>query len=636
MKSITILLTFVLSILFSVLNAQNYAASLIPDSLTQNAHVVIREYQEEIELQNVNTGINRIKQVITVLDKNGDDDAYLKIRYDKDSKAEIKEVNLYDKNGKRIKKIKQSEIMDYPAYDGVSLYSDNRVKIYKPNFGDYPYTMEYIYELYCTNLISYDTWTPVDGYNISLEHSSLTFIHPADVQFKKKEFNLCSKSTVTKLADKITETWKCNNYKAIEDEPFDISISEKIPKVYLMPTTLVYNNYRGASDTWNEYGKWVHSLYAGRDELSEKEKIKLTELLKDIPDTIQRIKTLYEYMQNHTRYVGIQLGIGGFQPFAAQTVFETGYGDCKALSNYMHSLLKHVGIKSYPALVSAGRYIESIHSDFPNFSQFDHVILCVPFKKDTLWLECTSQTIPFGFLGDFTDDRNVLLLTNEGGKFAHTKKYAAEENLRTCKAEISIDSTGTAICQSREKYKGLQYYEIFELLTINSDEQKKWLYKNSSLPSFKLNKFNIKNEKLQLPVATVEESSVSNNYCSFTGKYMIMPLNKINIQHPIQKMLKERHSELYIKRSSVDYDTLIYKIPKNYKIESIPTGKTLKSAFGDYSFSVKVKDGQIIYTRKNTINQGRYNAVEYKNFYEYVLSISKADNEKAMMVKEVN
>ena len=100
------------------------------------------------------------------------------------------------------------------------------------------------------------------------------------------------------------------------------------------------------------------------------------------------------------------MDLGGLQPFDAKTVFETGCGDCKALSNYMFSLLKLIGVRSYPAIVSSGTYIEPIFLEFPNFQQFDHAILCVPHLKDTIWLECTNQKIPFGFLGDFTDDRH--------------------------------------------------------------------------------------------------------------------------------------------------------------------------------------------------------------------------------------
>jgi hypothetical protein len=399
-----------------------------------------------------------------------------------------------------------------------------------------------------------------------------------------------------------------------------------------MPEKLVYDNYTGTANNWKEYGKWINSLYAGRDALSETEKINLAKLLEDVQDTLKKIQILYHYMQGQTRYVGIQLGIGGLQPFPAQTVFETGYGDCKALTNYMHSLLKYSGILSYPALVSSGVYIEPIYSDFPNFQQFDHVILCIPGGKDTIWLECTNQNIPFGFLGDFTDDREVLLITNEGGKLVHTKKYGVEDNIRICNAEFIIDPKGNANCLMKSQYRALQYNDISQLLNANIDEQKKWLYKYSSLPSQQLIDFNIKNLKESIPSAIIEKSLISNNYCSFSGNYMLLPLNLVNILTPVKKNMKERQSDFIIHRSSSDYDTLVYKIPDIYKIESLPEGKTINSVFGNYSFAVSVKDNAIIYSRKLIINQGRFKASDYKNFYEFCLSVSKADNVKAMLL----
>ncbi|MDP4290536.1 MAG: DUF3857 domain-containing protein, partial [Bacteroidota bacterium] len=607
------------SFLFKAALSQNYAVTLIPDSLKQNAHSVIRESIEDLEMMNINTGTKKIKKVVTVLDQNGVNDAVMVIHYDKNSKVQFRQANIYDKDGKRVKKIKQSEIMDIPAYDGATLYTDVRRYAYKPYYGDYPYTIEYEYEISCSNMISYEYWTPFEGFNSAVEHARFTFSHPSNLQFRKKEINLEGKSTITNVAGNVSETWEYKRTCARENEPYGISIWEKVPLVCLMPVQLAYDNHIGNADNWADYGKWVYNLWAGRDQLDEAEKTKIKEMLSNIPDTLQKIKKLYTYMQERTRYVSIQLGIGGLQPYPAQTVSSTGYGDCKALSNYMHALLGQISVASFPALVSSGRYIEPIYHDFPNFKQFDHAILCVPFRNDTIWLECTNQTIPFGFLGDFTDDRDVLLITSDGGIFAHTSRYAPPDNLKVNHAEFDISPDGTANCFIRTRYKGLQYDEISDLLTITPEEQRKWMLKNSDLPSLQLNNYTINSDKQLIPTVIIDESTTSRNYASFSGNYMILPLNILNPLGAIQKMTNPRTTDFMIPRSTIDYDTLVYKVPANYKIDFLPEGKTINTPFGDYTSSVKVVDRKIIYARRFELKQGRFKATEYNDFYEFTM-----------------
>ena len=615
------------------LSAQNYSVALIPDSLKANAHCVIREDYEEIELQSLNSGVKKYLRAMTILDKEGENLAYLAIPYDKNSSVSINQIILYDSNGGKIKNIKQADITDSPAYSLSEMFSENRIKFYRPIYPLYPYTIVYDFEIDLKNIISFGCWRPFNTYRVSTQHAKLSFIYPENVKINKKEINIHAK-TSEHHKDNIIETWELNNIKAFEEEPFDVSLQEQMPCVYLMPSRLVYDKYEGLADTWSEYGTWVHSLYEGRGIISDSEKSKVSAFLNGITDTVERIRTLYKYLQANTRYVNISLGIGGYQPFDAKKVYETGYGDCKALTNYMYSLLKLVGVKSYPAIVSSGRYKEPIFTDFPNFQQFDHVILCIPFSADTIWLECTDQKIPFGFLGDFTDDRDVLLITDQGGKFAHTRKYGAGDNIRNCRSEYNIDSTGTAICSIRTFYYGLQYDNISELLNSNYDDQKKWLYKNSTLPSLQIKSFSVNELKRILPVAITTESEVSKNYCSFSGKYMLLSINILNAQKSIQKMLKPRHSDIIINRSSIDYDTMVYTIPKNFSYESLPTGNIINSSFGSYSYSISGNDKEIIYIRKFTFLEGRYKPSSYKELYEFILSVSKADNTKIILTRK--
>lgn len=629
MKKIFLLLVL---FLFPLFICAQYRASLISDSLKKDAFCVKMEDNVEMIVESENSYTLAIKEVFTVLSKEGENSALLEVYYDKNSSVKIGQISIYNSTGEKVKKIKSSDIVDLPAFANYSLFSEQRVKLYLPNYRDYPYTIEYNYEVKRQNAISFGSWRPISEYYMSLQHGVFAMKVPRQIKVNTKSFKINpSKESIDK--EFITRTWTIENFSAIDEEAYDPGLIERIPVLYIMPEVLVYDNYKGVAKDWQTYGSWAYNLYLGKDLLSDAEKSKLTSLTGNIKDTLELIRFLYKYMQDNTRYVNITLGLGGYQPFDARTVFETGYGDCKALTNYLHALLKYYSIKSYPALVISGRKIVPIIHDFPNFAQFNHMILCVPFHKDTIWLECTDQLIPFGFLGDFTDNREVLLLTEKGGIFGHTRQYTAKDNIRSCHAEINLDATGSAKLKINTYYKGLEYYNIIQLLRINYDEQKKLLYKNMYLPSANIENFNIWEDKQSLPIACVKEDITSTNFATFSGKYMIMQLNLLNFQGMMKKMLSKRQSDLLIYRTSTQYDTLIYTIPAEYKLESLPEGKDLKSEFGEYRFTVSANENKVIYTRNFMIKEGRYVPSAYEHFYDFILKVSKYDNSKLMLTK---
>lgn len=109
----------------------------------------------------------------------------------------------------------------------------------------------------------------------------------------------------------------------------------------------------------------------------------------------------------------------------------------------MCSLLAEAGVNAYPVLISAGdNRTNYFIEDFAN-NYFNHVIACVPQPKDTIWLECTSQTSPFGYLSAFTANRKALMISPGGGYVVNTPNYSSSKNLQKREVSATIDMEGT-------------------------------------------------------------------------------------------------------------------------------------------------------------------------------------------------
>ena len=347
---------------------------------------------------------------------------------------------------------------------------------------------------------------------------------------------------------------------------------------------------------------------------------------------MEKVKKLYEYLQSKTRYVSIQLGIGGYQPFEASVVDEVGYGDCKALTNYMKTLLKSAGILSYYTLVKSGSSALPILKDFPS-NQFNHVILCVPMDNDSIWLECTNQEIPFGYLGSFTSDREVLLIKENGSEIIRTPAYPLEENKQIRKAEVTLDENGNGNVQVETVYSGLQFENVRPILQARHEEQKKAIYQKTDIPTFDLNEFSYAVEKNSIPKATEKLNLSLRNYANVSGKRLFFSPNLMNKNSFVPPKNAGRKNPIVRKTPYVDIDTISFKLPETMHPEYLPEPQSISSPFGTYEASYQVEQGALIYTRKITINKGEFPASEYEAWLNFYQEINKADHTKVVLRK---
>ncbi|MCJ8165760.1 DUF3857 and transglutaminase domain-containing protein [Pontibacter sp. E15-1] len=622
-------------LLAGLLLVQPQAKAALPDEPASDANVIIRSEETVFRVNSISNGTTTYKVTLTVLNENGNHRAKMRVFYDKLSKVERLEGTSYDRFGKKIKSLKKSDIIDVSAISNFSLFEDNRVKVANLVHTVYPYTVEFSYELSTQNMLFYPSFMPLDEERLSVEKATYEVQVPTGAKLRYRESNMPQAVKKGANATHDTYTWQVQHLQPIDVEPYGPELVELVPLVRTSPTDFEVEGYKGNLETWESFGLWINQLNKGRDVLPEETKQKLIALTANAKTQEEKVRIVYDYLQGKTRYVSIQLGIGGWQPFEASFVDSKGYGDCKALTNYTQAMLKSVGINAHHALIRAGDDALDINTDFPS-SQFNHVVLCVPMAKDTLWLECTSQTEAAGYSGSFTGGRHALLVTPEGGKLVKTKEYMAADNSQIRRITVKLDEKGSGRASVTTRYTGIQQESRDNVIhNYQPEEQRKWLYKQVSMPAFEISNFAFTQQKDRLPAVT-EQLELNLRQCAtVSGKRLFVTPNLMNKWTYVPNQKEKRLTDVVRGMAFLDVDTVEFELPPGYAVEFVPKDIVHTSPFGEYRASVKVEGQRVVYLRSFKLDKGRHSPESFTTLVSFFNNVIKADTQQVVFVKNI-
>lgn len=631
-------LIIILVSISAVASAQEniYDPNTVPQSLKPYASAVVRNAQQAVDVKDPDNTIYYVKKTITVFNKNGDDDASLFLFYDKLTSIKYAKGVIYNSAGSPIAKFSEKDFKDEYADDGFSLYQDTHVKYYIPPVTEYPYTIEYEYEIKYKQTLVLPGWEPNPSTGIAVENSKYSISCRPGFGIRYKAINMPSAVNITTGKDGIKNyEWQINNLKAIRKEDY-----EPVPLTYLSelkvaPEKFDYDGVTGSFTNWNELGKFVNDkLLANRQSVSPETAEHIKELTAGIADPKLRAKKIYEYMQGRTRYVSIQIGIGGFQPFSASDVDNLKYGDCKALVNYTQALLKVAGVDSYFCLVTGdNRKKISPITDFASMDQFNHAILCLPFKNDTTWCDCTSQEWPFGYIGDFTDDRLALACTPEGGKIMHTTTYPTDVNLISHKADMVINTDGSLTGNIIATFRGTEYDDRDRIISESQTEKLKDIQHYYPINNMHIETLSFEQDKSLKPVTTEHMSIKAPEYASITdGKLYFLPAVTTRVTR-VPPQVHNRATDTYINDGYVEDDEVSFTLPTGYHMDSEPLSLDIKKPFGTFKATSEFKDGKLVYHRIFKLIGGTYSKDTYQDLVDFFSDVYDSDGQNLAFVK---
>ncbi|WNJ16096.1 DUF3857 domain-containing protein [Pontibacter sp. G13] len=615
-----------------------YPVSAIPHELLEGADQIVRHDHSIFEILGKNKVIAKHHMAVTILNQQAEDVAFIKVFFDqKLNRISGMKATVYDKFGEEVKSISQKKFNTNAIGGGGNIATTIRVLNADLRQAKYPYTVEYSYTEESSFSFGKD-WYVQNGPRIAVEYAKLEVYAFEDeaVEIIPREIEE-QPTQVTSKQGLEGKQWEFEHLSAFTSEVMAPNLRYALPRFHIVPQTIYADGIEGSMASWESFGRFYHDLNAGRQELPEAFRTKVHKMTAEVDDPMEKAQILYRYMQDNTRYVSIQLGIGGFQTFPAESVAKNGYGDCKALTNFMHAMLKELEIPSYPTLIGAGVKASPVDPSF-TYDPFNHAILCVPNGQDTVWLECTSSTAPFGYLGNFTDNRYALVCTPDGGILQLTQETQSADNIQYQTFEGELDELGnieaiviteaTGWQQDRMRYlhKSASPTEQREYL-----EKRRWNFSGLELKQFSFEDLTDESN----PRYRMNTQMAVRKWAKKSGNRLFVPLNRINAFSSVPRQVEDRAQEFVRYRAYIDVDSTWIQLPEDYSIESLDESPVkIQTEFGSYeSQATQIAEDRVLFVRRIRMEKGIWEPEKYAEYREFVRTIVKADKSKMVLNK---
>lgn len=503
-------------------------------------------------------------------------------------KATISDTTGQEKRKFGIKDVSKTEISN-------SIADDNVINYLQFKYPQYPYIVDIEYQVsYSDGYLSMPVFYPLDRANVLLNKASYTIEAPDSSAFVYACKNCNIRPSVTVGSNTVRYTWRTGTVLPVKPEPYMHRMEDLAPQVWFAPRAFKAFGRQGDASSWNSYALWQWPLLKERSELPQELRQKAIELTSGLGSKREKVEAIYKWLGENTRYVSIQLGIGGFQPMAPEKVYSTRFGDCKALSNLMRTMLEAVGIESNYVEIGSGRSA-AFAGDIAALGQTNHVIVKVPDSDGDIWLECTNTSFPVGYVHSGIAGHNAVVYLNDGSAAVETLPHGnPQANYSRVEASVNLNHQFEAAMEVHETYSGLSFESHLSLLEISADKLNSNLLASLSVPmASMLGKADFKKG------GSGEFPWIKGSYKVNSSKYGTVSRTRVFIPslpfrfNGMSEVKADRVNEIHIANSTGGFYSIRVNLPDNASVESLPKEVNISNGLGRVAMQSKM-DGNTI------------------------------------------
>ncbi len=533
---------------------------------------------------------------------------------------------LKDADGAIIRKLTKKDIQPRLLFSQITLFAEHRAYPIELHHHQFPYRVIIETETKYETLFLWPNF--ILQRTIPVLSARYTIQAPPSISYNVYQKGLSLQPDTQRTNNTVTYTYQVTNVLPAIREPYQPPETRIQKAVYFSPRIVKIEDYLGHFDSWEGFANWYRQLLQ-----------KVWPSLDNPPEALQSfiftgknprdiLSHIYQYVQQQTRYVAIELGIGGWQPRSPTTVLHNKYGDCKDLSSLVIAMARLNQIPAYIALVKTrdrGRVMRQLPGN-----QFNHAIVCVPLNQDTIWIEATADYIPAGELPASVEGADALIITDDGYRLTTTPVSPPEANVWATTSRVSIGGRGSLQVDGTITFTG--NYAVRYRTRFNRNDQRE----NQDLlhyligefaPTVVINQYRLQNARdhLTQPLK-LQFSAILKRYAKKAGKYLMINPNLIHRETVQQYQQDEdRRFPLWFSQAYTLRDTVNIAIPVGYQVKSLPKNQNIEGPYWWYYTTIQQHNDTITYIREYGIRQRRIPLEAYHDFLDFIRQVAQMD-----------
>lgn len=425
---------------------------------------------------------------------------------------------------------------------------------------------------------------------------------------------------VSEDGDQKIYRWKTRNLRRKTDEEKAKESKQEPPPPSIQLTT--FHN-------WDEIAQWYAGLERDRVQPTDIVRAKALELTKDAKTDTDKLRAIYHYVSSDFRYIGLEFGVGRYQPHAAAEVFANQYGDCKDKQTLLAAMAKAVGIEVDAVLLNSARKVDE---SVPSPAQIDHVIGVAQVAGKSYWLDTTPQVAPFGMLLYGLRDKRVLVVSDKP-EWRKTPAASPVENVVAFESTGELKSDGVFEGKMVRTFSGDTAIALRAALRVSGQPAWKDLVQkisyNTGFQGLVSDVIITGTDELSKPI-DIKYSYVRKDYSEWVDrKRMTPPMPPLDMFTINEQGQDKSTDPIVLGGPFHEILRAVTTLPEGFTPEMIPE-VNLHTDFGDYRSTYKLEGRQLTAIRDLKINQRELPRSRLEEFNKFAKAV--VDDESNMFV----